>query len=85
MERALTVEASRAAQQVSGRPEGAVAMNPPALPPWHLPRVQKLARALAIIGTCACGGPVGTCLPAAALYVVDAESAYRFCPVQRAD
>eukprot|EP00965_Chrysotila_dentata_P118981 3933825-Pleurochrysis_carterae.AAC.2 len=50
----------------------------------RLPRVQALARALAIVGTCARHAKAGEPRPRAALYVVDPESAYRFCPVQRA-
>eukprot|EP00965_Chrysotila_dentata_P112150 3707667-Pleurochrysis_carterae.AAC.1 len=40
---------------------------------------------MAIIATCAHRAPEGERGPTAALYVVDAESAYRFCPVQHAD
>ena len=44
-----------------------------------LPRAQDHARGLAICDTAGCEGS------RAASYVVDAESAYRFCPVQQAD
>ena len=44
-----------------------------------LPTVQQLGRGIAIIDTASDG------TDRAAAYVVDAESAYRFCPVQRAD
>eukprot|EP00965_Chrysotila_dentata_P069122 2284176-Pleurochrysis_carterae.AAC.1 len=50
-----------------------------------LPRVQALARALVIIGMCGLEVRVGEGKLRAVPYVVDAESAYRFCPVQQAD
>eukprot|EP00965_Chrysotila_dentata_P189001 6173075-Pleurochrysis_carterae.AAC.1 len=51
----------------------------------RLPRVQELARALAIIGACARFAPTAAQALVAALYVVDDKSAYRFCPVQHAN
>eukprot|EP00965_Chrysotila_dentata_P137184 4537774-Pleurochrysis_carterae.AAC.1 len=50
-----------------------------------LPKVQALARALAIIGTCGLEVRDKEGHLRAVPYVADAESAYRFCPVQRAD
>eukprot|EP00965_Chrysotila_dentata_P088185 2911724-Pleurochrysis_carterae.AAC.1 len=50
-----------------------------------LPKVQALARALAIIGMCSMQVRDGEGRLRAVPYVVDAESAYRFCPAQRAD
>eukprot|EP00965_Chrysotila_dentata_P197191 6178050-Pleurochrysis_carterae.AAC.1 len=50
-----------------------------------LPRIQQLARALAIADTSTEEGAGGVTRARAAAYVADAEPAYRFCPVQRAD
>eukprot|EP00965_Chrysotila_dentata_P146040 4824358-Pleurochrysis_carterae.AAC.1 len=51
------------------------------------PRIKALAKALAIVDTCKDAGADGGVDPRtrAAPYVAGAESAYRFCPVQRAD
>eukprot|EP00965_Chrysotila_dentata_P063847 2115889-Pleurochrysis_carterae.AAC.2 len=51
----------------------------------RLPRAQKLGRAMSIIDTCRRGARAGERPPRAVAWVADAESAYRFCPVQRAD
>eukprot|EP00965_Chrysotila_dentata_P018162 604042-Pleurochrysis_carterae.AAC.1 len=50
-----------------------------------LPRVQQLARALAILDEAGADVEGDERRTRAAAYVADAESAYRFCPVQRAD
>eukprot|EP00965_Chrysotila_dentata_P000115 4098-Pleurochrysis_carterae.AAC.1 len=52
-----------------------------------LPRIQALAKALAIIDTCETTHAEGEDGPCARAFpwVADAESAYRFCPVNRAD
>eukprot|EP00965_Chrysotila_dentata_P057379 1903170-Pleurochrysis_carterae.AAC.1 len=67
-----------------GGPDGVNAAVPETERVVALPRVQALARALAIVDTVGREEGAGDEERAAA-YVVDAESAYRFCPVQIAD
>eukprot|EP00965_Chrysotila_dentata_P134388 4443946-Pleurochrysis_carterae.AAC.1 len=50
-----------------------------------LPKVQQLARALALIDEAGARREAGEARTRALAWVADAESAYRFCPVQRAD
>eukprot|EP00965_Chrysotila_dentata_P162855 5378307-Pleurochrysis_carterae.AAC.1 len=68
-----------------GGPDGVNAGVPDAERVVALPRVQALARATAIIGTCRADVRAGEKALRAVPWVADAESAYRFCPVQKAD
>eukprot|EP00965_Chrysotila_dentata_P222990 6193319-Pleurochrysis_carterae.AAC.1 len=68
-----------------GGADGVNAGVPPQEHTVVLPRVQQLARALAIIDGAGADGAEGGARPRAVAWVADAESAYRFCPVQRAD
>eukprot|EP00965_Chrysotila_dentata_P155490 5137472-Pleurochrysis_carterae.AAC.2 len=68
-----------------GGADGVNASVPPAERTIILPKVQQLARALELVDAAGTYATVGEARVWAVAWVADAESAYRFCPVQRAD